>query len=108
MIDVKFIKKLVETKTRIEDISKKTRVQKYVCARYLAVVLCKDFIPKKQRTHVIMAKEFGFSDHSLCNHAHVTFNNNFEQKWFEKYKDLYISCAREISTINYLNKTCVS
>ena len=93
------IKIMVERKTGLIDISKKTRIPKYTCARYTTVALCKDFVTRKERTHEILAKLVGFKNQCNCNHAHITFNENFNQNWFSEYRDLYIRCAKEI--LNY-------
>jgi len=91
-----FIRNLVEKESGIDNILKKTNTQEYVYLRYMVIVLCKDFLFYRLRTHEKLAKLLNFSNQSLCGRGYRQFNDHFNQNWFKTHKDLYIKCTKLI------------
>lgn len=82
----KEIKYLVQKQCRIKNLESKCRKQDYAFTRYIFFRLCKDFIPD------VRLREIGSCidrDHSTVLHGIKKFDELYDQKVFEDYREHY-------------------
>ncbi len=104
MITPEYIKKLVEFKTGVNDISIKSNKIDVVNYRYITIALCKEFVPKKLRIHFDLAVLLGYIEHSNVSYGYKTFKNSLKRRHYKYYKEVYDDCKKDIESKIYQNK----
>lgn len=94
MITTGYIKALVESRSTISNLEKKTRKRHIVMVKNLAIYLCKEYTPSYVCTNENLAKLFGYSNHSSIVHCQKVFRESVDQKWFHSYRALYQECEQ--------------
>lgn len=96
MLTPEYIKTLVEFNCEVDDISIESRLQDNVQKKYIAIYLCKDFLPQKKYTLSDIASIFGLVNHTSVLYALKEVHLNINQKWYKKYKTLLSKCKQNI------------
>lgn len=95
MVTVDYIIELVEEKSLIDNIIKKSRVRPLPDLRNIVYALCRKYCPEKTSLAHI-GRSVGNRDHATVIHGLKSFDNSLGQYFFKEFDEIYFECCNEI------------